>query len=107
MIISDLNYLEVATEATVIGGNHNVSFNKNLVSNVASNTNFNNNTNINENFNKNANININSNVRGNSASLAFSNEAVGNNTNAQGAFSQLVVGGKVSSQEGLFVAAAN
>ncbi|KAF3888904.1 MULTISPECIES: hypothetical protein [Nostocales] len=104
MIISDLNYLEVATEATVVGG---LTFNKALVSNTTANSTFTNTSVVNDIFNKYANISIKSSVTGNSGSVAFDNEAVGNNTNTQAAISQLVVAGQVSSQSGLIVAAAN
>lgn len=108
MIISDLNYLEVVEDsADVTGGTGGLSFNKNLSSNVKTNNNFNSNTNIQDIFKKYADIKVESKVKGNSSSLAFANEAVGYNSNTQGAFSQLSIAGKGSSQEGLFVSAAN
>jgi len=109
MIISDLNYLEVATEE-VAGGSWytpGFNFNKNLNTNVNTRVNFAANSNVTSTFNKSAYINVYSNVKGNSSSLAFANEAAGPNSNTQGEFSQLAVAGQGSSQDGIFVAAAN
>ncbi len=106
MIISDLNYLEVATDVSVVGGTYGLSFNKNLNSNTSSTVKFNNNTNVNVTFNKTANINVVSNVKGNSGSFAFDNEAIGYNSNTQTEFQQLVIAGKGSSQAGTVVAVA-
>lgn len=104
MIISDLNYLEITTQE-VFGG-QNIAFGKVLNSTSSNTANFNSASNINEVFTKNATINVATTVRGNSATLFFDNEAVGRNTNVQGAFSQLAVAGSLSSQAGNFVAAA-
>lgn len=51
-------------------------------------------------------VGINSRVKGNSASLAFDNQAVGKNTSAQGIVSQGVVAGQGSAQTGQFASAA-
>jgi hypothetical protein len=52
-------------------------------------------------------VGIYSHVKGNSASLAFDNQALGKNTSVQGSFSQVAVAGQGASQTGLFVSAAN
>jgi ABC-type glycerol-3-phosphate transport system substrate-binding protein len=80
---------------------------KNLSSTSTNNVNFTGKSNITDYFNKYANINVKSRVIGNSASLAFDNEAIGKNSNVQGSFSQGTVAGTGSSQSGLFVSAAN
>jgi hypothetical protein len=82
-------------------------FSKNLKSTSSNDVNFSANSKIYDDFTKKANIDVRSHVIGNSASLAFDNEAVGKNSNVQGAFSQETVAGQGSSQSGLFVSAAN
>lgn len=112
MIISDLNYLEITSEE-VVGGQffpfppNRLDFDKKLNSTVNTNTNFTSNTNVNDVFNKTANINVRSNVTGNSSTFAFDNEAIGFNSNTQGALNQIAIAGQGSSQNGTFVAAAN
>ena len=73
----------------------------------SNNVNFAGNSNITDTFTKKANIDVKSHVIGNSASLAFDNEAIGKNSNVQGSFSQATVAGQGSSQSGLFASAAN
>jgi hypothetical protein len=82
-------------------------FSKRLDSKANNTVNFDGQTNITDTFSKKANIDVKSHVTGNSASLAFDNEAIGKNSNTQGSFSQLSVAGQGSSQSGLFVSAAN
>jgi hypothetical protein len=82
-------------------------FSKRLDSKSNNTVNFDGQTNIADNFSKKANIDIKSHVTGNSASLAFDNEAIGKNSNTQGSFSQQTIAGQGSSQSGLFVSAAN
>jgi hypothetical protein len=82
-------------------------FSKNLSSTTDNNVNFTGNSQIIDLFAKKAFIAVESKVKGNSASLAFDNEAVGKNSNVQGSFSQISVAGQGSSQSGLFVSAAN
>jgi len=82
-------------------------FSKSLKSTASNNVNFTGNSKISDDFTKKADINVKSHVIGNSASLLFDNQAVGKNTNVQGAFSQETVAGQGSSQTGLFVSAAN
>lgn len=82
-------------------------FSKNLKSTSSNDVNFSGNSKIYDDFTKKANIDVKSHVKGNSASLLFDNEAVGKNSNVQGAFSQETVAGQGSSQTGLFVSAAN
>jgi hypothetical protein len=109
MIISDLNYLESATQ-DVVGGTSrldNFRFKKDIDSNIKSNIDFKSNSNVRDFFEKKANIDVKSNVQGNSSSLAFDNEAIGKDSNTQGTFSQLTVAGQGSSQSGTFVSAAN
>jgi hypothetical protein len=83
------------------------NFQKNLGSNTNNDVTFRGNSAISDTFSKRASIDVNSHVTGNSASLAFDNEALGKNTNVQGAFSQETIAGQLSSQSGLFVSAAN
>jgi len=96
-------------DAVTAGASSSKSFDftKSLKSTSDNNVNFSGKTKITDDFTKTADINIKSNVKGNSASLAFDNEAVGKNSNTQGSFSQLSVAGQGSSQSGLFVSAAN
>jgi hypothetical protein len=82
-------------------------FSKSLKSTSSNNVNFTGNSKIYDDFTKKADIRVRSHVIGNSASLLFDNQAVGKNTNVQGAFSQETVAGQGSSQTGLFVSAAN
>jgi hypothetical protein len=51
-------------------------------------------------------VGINSRVKGNSASLAFDNQAVGKNGSVQGSFSQVTAAGQGSAQTGLFASAS-
>ena len=94
-------------DVVTAGGSHGFDFTKNLQSTSSNNVNFTGKSNITDTFKKTANIKVNSYVKGNSASLAFDNEAVGKNSNVQGSFSQETVAGQGSSQSGLFVSAAN
>jgi hypothetical protein len=94
-------------DVVTAGGSQAFDFTKNLQSTSSNNVNFKGNSNITDTFNKTANINVKSHVVGNSASLAFDNEAIGKNSNVQGSFSQETVAGQGSSQSGLFVSAAN
>jgi hypothetical protein len=94
-------------DVVTAGGAQNFNFNKNLNSTSNNTVNFTGKSNITDTFTKKANINVYSHVVGNSASLAFDNEAVGKNSNVQGSFSQESVAGQGSSQSGLFVSAAN
>jgi hypothetical protein len=82
-------------------------FSKNLKSASYNDVNFSGNSKIYDDFTKKAKIDVRSHVKGNSASLLFDNEAVGKNSNVQGAFSQETIAGQGSSQTGLFVSAAN
>ena len=94
-------------DATTAGNAGTFAFTKNL-SSVSNNTvNFSGSSEIYDSFQKRALIDVRSHVIGNSASLAFDNEAVGKNSNVQGSFSQQTVAGQGSSQAGLFVSAAN
>lgn len=117
MIISDINYLETANSEVVgAGGYYDAYFNKRLNSDIDTNLNFNARSDIWSKFNKDARINVNSHVTGNSSTFAFDNEAVGYGSNTQGELNQLAVAPSygyysytpgISSQNGLFVAAAN
>jgi hypothetical protein len=91
----------------VTAGASGFDFSKRLNSTTNNTVNFDGLTNIKDTFSKKANIDIKSHVTGNSASLAFDNEAIGKNSNAQGSFSQETIAGQGSSQSGLFVSAAN
>ena len=73
----------------------------------SNNVSFTGNSNIADTLTKKANIAVKSYVIGNSASLAFDNEAVGKNSNVQTSISQEVVAGQGSSQSGLFFSAAS
>ncbi len=109
MIISDLTYMETASDEVFGAG---VYFDKYINSNINTKLNFNANSDIKSRFDKKARIDVDSYVRGNSSTFAFDNEAAGFATNTQGELNQLAVAGSyystgVSSQNGLFVAAAN
>jgi hypothetical protein len=91
----------------VTAGANDFNFTKDITSTSSNNVNFTGKSNITDAFTKKANIDVRSHVTGNSASLLFDNEAVGKNSNVQGAFSQLATARQGSSQSGLFVAAAN
>jgi len=94
----------------LLGGRHDIELiavNKNLTSTTTNNVNFNATSNIQELLVKQALILALSNVQGNSAALAFDNEAIGNNTHVQGDFSQITKAGVLSSQSGTFISAAN
>jgi hypothetical protein len=96
MIISELNYLEDATQEIVGGWCYScpdVDFDKYLNSDTTTTITFDSTVDINDTFKKEATITVKSDVTGNSSSLAFDNEAIGYNSNTQGAFSQLVVAG--------------
>jgi hypothetical protein len=94
-------------DVVTAGGTHSFDFTKNLKSTSSNNVNFTAKSNITDDFTKTADIKIKSFVKGNSASLAFDNEAIGKNSNVQGSFSQETIAGQGSSQSGLFVSAAN
>ena len=94
-------------DVVTAGGSQGFDFTKNLQSTSSNNVNFTGKSNITDTFTKKANIDVKSYVKGNSASLAFDNEAIGKNSNVQGSFSQQTVAGQGSSQSGLFVSAAN
>jgi hypothetical protein len=94
-------------DVVTAGGSQGFDFTKNLQSTSSNNVTFTGNSDITDTFTKKANIWVRSHVIGNSASLAFDNEAVGRNSNVQGSFSQETVAGQGSSQSGLFVSAAN
>jgi hypothetical protein len=94
-------------DVVTAGGSSSFDFTKNLSSTSNNNVNFTGNSNITDTFTKKANINVKSYVVGNSASLAFDNEAIGKNSNVQGSFSQQTVAGQGSSQSGLFISAAS
>ena len=94
-------------DVVTAGGSSSFDFTKNLSSTSNNNVNFTGNSNIYDNFTKKANIDVKAYVKGNSASLAFDNEAIGKNSNVQGSFSQQTVAGQGSSQAGLFVSAAS
>jgi hypothetical protein len=83
------------------------SFSKDLTSTSTNTVNFYGDSQIQDLFLKKAAIDVYSHVKGNSASLAFDNQAVGKNTSVQGSFSQETIAGQGSSQTGLFVSAAN
>jgi hypothetical protein len=105
MIISDLNYLEAASEEIFGGFRFNAA--KTVTTTVSSTVNFNSTSVIKQNFNKDGAINFVSNVSGNSATLLFENEAIGSNTLVEGELTQLVIHGQLSSQAGKFVASTN
>jgi hypothetical protein len=94
-------------DVVTAGGSQGFDFTKNLKSTSSNNVNFTGKSDITDSFKKTANIKVNSYVKGNSASLAYDNEAIGKNSNVQGSFSQQTVAGQGSSQSGLFVSAAN
>ena len=93
--------------SVVTAGSSKFDFSKRLDSKTDNTVNFDALTNIKDTFSKKANIDVKSHVTGNSASLAFDNEAIGKNSNVQGSFSQETIAGQGSSQSGLFVSAAN
>ena len=95
------------SQMDVVTAGGSFDFTKNLQSTSTNNVNFTGNSNITDTFKKTANIKVKSYVIGNSASLAYDNEAIGRNSNVQGSFSQQTVAGQGSSQSGLFVSAAN
>jgi len=107
MIISDLTYMEAATDEVVGAGSSHFGFNKDIYQNIYTNLTFNAKSNIKSKFKKKARIDVKSRVKGNSSTFAFDNEAVGPNSNTQGELNQLAVAYGGSSQNGLFVAAAN
>jgi len=91
----------------VTAGTNDLNFSKDITSTLSNNVAFTANSQVLDLFQKLALINVTAHVTGNSASLAFDNEALGKNSNVQGSFSQDVIAGKGSTQAGLFVAAAN
>jgi hypothetical protein len=90
-----------------VASSKSFDFTKNLSSTSSNTVDFTGKSNITDAFTKKAFIDVKSFVKGNSASLAFDNEAIGKNSNVQGSFSQQTVAGQGSSQSGLFVSAAN
>jgi len=102
-----LRLTNIQMDVVTAGGSSSFDFSKDLSSTSSNNVNFTGKSNITDTFIKKANINVKSHVIGNSASLAFDNEAIGKNSNVQGSFSQETVAGQGSSQSGLFVSAAN
>ncbi|MGM3305984.1 hypothetical protein ACSQ6I_08385 [Anabaena sp. WFMT] len=110
MIISDLNVLEVVEAAEVVGGLIFLPNTYNFTKNV--NATFNNNyaitgsSNVTDIFSKTGTYAVTSTVTGNSASVSFDNEAVGNASNTQVSVSQLVKAGQSSNQSGIIVASA-
>jgi len=102
-----LRLTNIQMDVVTAGGSSSFDFSKDLSSTSSNNVNFTGKSNITDTFTKKANINVKSHVIGNSASLAFDNEAIGKNSNVQGSFSQETVAGQGSSQSGLFVSAAN
>lgn len=106
MIISDLNYLEVAAEI-VEGGTFYFPPNKNFNGIVNATFNLKGTSNITSTFTKNANVNSNVNVYGTTAQFAFSNEAFGPNSIVQTDYIGVAIKGVYSSQEGVVVAAAS
>ncbi|MGH8000100.1 MAG: hypothetical protein ACREPR_11865 [Brasilonema sp.] len=105
MIISDLNYLEAAQETVVGGTSFNFSKNINAKVNTDASTSFDSDTTVS--YYKNALVKAKSDVSGNLASVTFSNEAYGKNTDTEVSVTQVVVEGYGSSQEGTISAAAN
>jgi len=111
MIISDLNYLEVATEV-VEGGilcllcPPPAPTNKNFVGSVSATANLTVNSNVTSNFTKTATVTSNVNVTGTTAQFAFSNEAFGSKSIVQVDYIGIANAGQYSSQEGVVVAAA-
>ncbi|MFM6207645.1 hypothetical protein [Planktothrix sp.] len=112
MIISDLNYLEDANQEIVggcggSGGNPpppTYSFSKNVSATDTAVFSITGSSDITDTLNKTATYSATiTSVTGNSGSLAFTNEAIGDNTNVQGSLSQLVTTGS-SNQSGIFVA---
>src|SRR6516162_8022955 len=75
-------------DVVTAGGSQGFDFTKNLKSTSSNNVNFTGKSDITDSFKKTANIKVNSYVKGNSASLAYDNEAIGKNSNVQGSFSQ-------------------
>jgi hypothetical protein len=105
MIISDLNYLEVATEE--VFGSSGYVYTKNVNATFNNNANIKISSDVTDTLKKTATYDVKSTVIGNSGSIAFDNEAIGKNTNTQSAFSQLVVAGQSSNQSGTIVASAS
>jgi hypothetical protein len=109
MIISDLNYLEDANQEIVGGFSFcpppppTYSFTKTVSATDTAVFSITGTSVINDTLTKTANYTANATVTGNSASLAFTNEGIGTNTNVQGSLSQLVTTGS-SNQSGIFVA---
>ncbi|WP_313707686.1 hypothetical protein [Planktothrix agardhii] len=111
MIISDLNYLE-DTNQEIVGGlffcpppppSPTFSFSKVVSATDTSVFSITGSSTITDTLTKTATYSATASVTGNSASLAFTNEAIGTNTNTQGSLSQLVTTGS-SNQSGIFVA---
>jgi len=91
----------------VSAGTAGFDFSKKLSSTTDNNVNFTGNSQVLDLFAKKALIAVDAKVKGTSASLGFDNEAIGKNSNVQGTFSQIAVGGQGSSQSGLFTAVAS
>ncbi|MFM6401048.1 hypothetical protein [Planktothrix sp.] len=110
MIISDLNYLEDANQE-IVGGTGwptptptpTYSFIKKVEATDTAVFSITGTSTITDTLNKTASYTSNVIVTGNSGSLAFTNEAIGDNTNVQGSLSQLVTTSS-SNQSGIFVA---
>ncbi|MCM0591393.1 MAG: hypothetical protein HEQ19_20665 [Gloeotrichia echinulata CP02] len=109
MIINDLGYLEICNEEVFGGsksGGTNYSFTKNVAATFNNTANISISSTVKDTLTKKATYEVSSTVKGNSASIAFDNEAIGKASNTQSAFSQVVVGGESSSQSGTIVASA-
>lgn len=106
MIISDLNYLEVAVETIEGGTRWTPAPTKNFNGTVNATFNLNGTSTIKSTFTKNATINSHVSVAGTTAQFAFSNEAFGPNSIVQVDYIGVAIAGQYSSQEGVVVAAA-
>jgi hypothetical protein len=105
MIISDLNYLEDAHQE-IVGGwavAPTYSFVKNVSATDTAVYSITGSSNITDTLKKTASYSASACVTNNSGSIAFTNEAIGANTNTQSSFSQLVTSGS-SNQSGMIVA---
>lgn len=98
---------DLQMDRTTAAGSGGFDFSKYLNSVTNNEVNFKGSSAVLDLFAKKALIDVRSYVTGNSASLAFDNEAIGKNSNVQGSFSQETVAGQGSSQSGLFVSAAS
>ncbi|KYC37677.1 hypothetical protein WA1_40160 [Scytonema hofmannii PCC 7110] len=107
MIISDLNYLEVANEVAVVGGGRGFDYKKNLDIKVDSNVDLNFDSYTDIDFKKNTTITSDIDLKGNSATFVFDAEAIGSDTDSEVVISALAVEGKLSSLAGSVVVAAD